>query len=72
MSTFGIFIKEKRLKKKIKQVDACNSMGITQAYLSNIENGRVSRISFDIILSLHGVLGVSLNKLKEAYTEECA
>lgn len=40
LKSFGLKIKQIRLKKRLTQIELCNKVGLTQACLSSIENGK--------------------------------
>ena len=55
----GKRVKMLRMQKGISQSELARSVGISQAHLSNIENGH-SHITLENLFALHDILGVSM------------
>ena len=55
----GKRVKKLRLQKRISQSDLAQSIGISQAHMSNIESGR-SNITLENLFAIHDVLNVSM------------
>ena len=55
----GKRVKAMRLQKRISQSDLAQSIGISQAHMSNIESGR-SNITLENLFAIHDVLNVSM------------
>lgn len=55
----GKRVKAMRMQKGISQSELAHSVGISQAHMSNIENGH-SNITLENLFSLHDILGVSM------------
>ena len=55
----GKRVKAMRLQKRISQSDLAHRVGISQAHMSNIENGH-SHITLENLFALHDILGVSM------------
>ena len=58
-SMVGKRVKMLRMQKGISQSELARSVGISQAHLSNIENGH-SHITLENLFALHDILGVSM------------
>lgn len=58
---FGAFIRDGRISKKISQQDLAKSLGITQPYLSRLEQGLRS-IDLDQAITICTTLDLDLNK----------
>lgn len=58
----GSLIKEARLKKKLRQKDLANMVGISQAYLSFVEDGKRVMDIFQT-MTICGILKINLTKL---------
>lgn len=56
---FGKRVKAMRMQKGISQSELAHSIGISQAHMSNIENGH-SNITLENLFALHDILGVSM------------
>ena len=55
----GNRIKTMRMKKGLSQRALAESVGISQAHMSNIENGR-SHVTLENLFALHDILGVTM------------
>ena len=55
----GKRVKAMRMQKGISQSELAHSVGISQAHMSNIENGH-SNITLENLFALHDILGVSM------------
>ena len=55
----GKRVKAMRMQKGISQSELAQRVGISQAHMSNIENGH-SNITLENLFSLHDILGVSM------------
>ena len=55
----GKRVKDMRTQKGISQSELAHSVGISQAHMSNIENGH-SNITLENLFALHDILGVSM------------
>ena len=55
----GKRVKAMRMQKGISQSELAHRVGISQAHMSNIENGH-SNITLENLFSLHDILGVSM------------
>ena len=55
----GKRVKAMRTQKGISQSELAHRVGISQAHMSNIENGH-SNISLENLFALHDILGVSM------------
>lgn len=56
-------IKLIRKSKKIKQSDLAKSSGISRAYLSELENGKKTNPSTDVLMRIANALDVSIAEL---------
>ena len=65
MKAIGLKIKMLRTQYRIKQQDLANKLQISQAYLSNIENGR-NAITLENLFKLQEILGC---KMADFFTE---
>ena len=62
---FGEFIREGRVKQKLSQADLAKKLGMTQSYLSRIEQGARS-IDFELAICICSILNLDLREfLKE-------
>jgi transcriptional regulator with XRE-family HTH domain len=59
----GEIIKAKRKEKKISLVDFAREIGISPAYLSQLENGRKENPKLEIMLSITQALDIDLDML---------
>ena len=55
----GKRVKAMRMQKGISQSELAHRVGISQAHMSNIENGH-SHITLENLFALHDILGVSM------------
>ena len=55
----GKRVKAMRMQKGISQSELAHRVGISQAHMSNIENGH-SNITLENLFALHDILGVSM------------
>ena len=55
----GKRVKALRMQKGISQMELAHGVGISQAHMSNIENGH-SNITLENLFALHDILGVSM------------
>lgn len=62
---FGKYLKEIRLKKGLTLRDIEKKSGVSNAYLSQVENGKRNAPTPDILMKIHEVLGVSYDELME-------
>lgn len=62
-------LKVLRLKKGMKAIDLAYSIGVSPATLSLWENG-FKKVPLDMAIKIAGVLGCSLEELKEDIREE--
>ncbi|WP_346962116.1 helix-turn-helix transcriptional regulator [Clostridium sp.] len=51
-------IKSARLSKNISQINLANALGISQGYLSKLENNTYSNISLGLLLQIANVLDI--------------
>lgn len=58
----GLEIKVHRIRKGITQRELADILGISQAHLCNVENGRLS-LSLKLLLTLRNILECSLDEL---------
>lgn len=56
-------IKLIRTSKKIKQSDLARNSGISRAYLSELENGRKTNPSTDVLIRIANALNVNIAEL---------
>ena len=57
---FGEFIRNGRVGKKVSQNDLAEALGITQSYLSRIEQG-ARNIDLELAVKICSYLGLNLN-----------
>jgi SOS regulatory protein LexA len=62
---FGLYLRELRNNKKISMKKLEELSGVSNAYISNIENGKRGIPSPDVLKKLHGPLGVPYDELME-------
>ena len=55
----GKRVKAMRMQKGISQSELAHRVGISQAHMSNIENGHIN-ITLENLFALHDILGVSM------------
>lgn len=60
---FVFLIKELREEQKISQQELAKQVGISQGYLSDIENNKVSDVSFSIVLKIAESLQVDIKRI---------
>lgn len=58
--SIGILIKDARKKHKIEQRKLATELGITNAYLCRIENGKLKNYSVDILIKICEKLNVKI------------
>lgn len=58
----GLEIKVHRIRKGITQRELADMLGISQAHLCNVENGRLS-LSLKLLLTLRNIFECSLDEL---------
>ncbi|MGI6215515.1 MAG: helix-turn-helix domain-containing protein [Christensenellales bacterium] len=56
-------IKALRIKKGIKQKDLAKSLGISSAYLCELENQKKTNPNINLLMRLSQELGVSINEI---------
>lgn len=59
----GLKLKIKRIEKGIKQGTAAEAAGITQQYLGNLENGKSTNPSREVMLKLAALYDCSVQEL---------
>lgn len=62
---FGQYMRELRIAKKLSMKKLEDLSGVSNAYISNIENGKRGIPSPDVIKKLHGPLGIAYDELME-------
>jgi SOS regulatory protein LexA len=62
---FGLYLRELRKNKKISMKKLEELSGVSNAYISNLENGKRGIPSPEVLKKLHGPLGVSYDELME-------
>lgn len=67
MNSFGIFIKENRIKRQISLRAFSKKIGISPVYASSIENGTRTAPSYDILQRICSVLLLSKNEQEELF-----
>jgi putative transcriptional regulator len=55
----GTKIKERRQKRELQQIDLAEALGVDQAYISKIENGKIN-LSIEYLTDIAEMLGVTL------------
>lgn len=64
---FGDYLKQIRTGKKLKLTEVAKTAGITHSYLSQIENGKLSKMpSLDVVFELSEALSIDFYGLMQA------
>ena len=63
MSILGNELRRLRLDKNLSLQEAADEIGVTKQYLSLLENGKRSRISFELAIQITSCFGVTLDYL---------
>ena len=71
-SAFGAFIREGRISKKLSQQDLAKKLGITQPFLSRLEQG-ARNIDFEQAVAICSALDLDINdfilRLRETHSQ---
>ena len=70
VASLGERLRTLRVRRGMTQGELARRVNVSQAYLSNIENGRSASPSIQIVVAIAQVLGVNLSDLEGALLEE--
>ncbi len=59
----GLKLKIKRIEKGLKQKDLVNKVGVSQQYIGDLESGRSTNSTREVMIKISNVLGVSVQDL---------
>lgn len=59
----GLKLKIKRIEKGLKQKDLVNKVGVSQQYIGDLESGRSTNPTREVMIKISNVLGVSVQDL---------
>jgi transcriptional regulator with XRE-family HTH domain len=60
--TFGKRVRERRMQEGLSQEDLAEKAEISRTYLSQIERGQATNLSWHVMERLSGVLGIKMNQ----------
>ena len=67
---FGSNVRRVRRERGMTQAELCESLGISQQYLSSIEGGEKPLSTLELAMRLAGALGVTVDDLMRPSDEE--
>ena len=70
MKSFGDLVQERRQEQELKQEELARDVGISRNYLSQIERGVATNLSWDVRSRIATKLGIVLEKEVETLKEE--
>ena len=59
----GLKLKIKRIEKGLKQKDLANKVGVSQQYIGDLESGRSTNPTREVMIKISEALGVSVQEL---------
>lgn len=66
IASFGTFLRSKRKQRGLTAVQLCELSGISQPYLSQLENDKIDNPSPEIMQKLAGALGIPFSDMLSA------
>lgn len=69
---FGSFIRDKRLNKNISLRDVAKQIGVSAAYLSDVENNKSAPLTYGRMISLAGALNLTKEEEYGMYDIACS